>query len=109
MICEGRYSHLPSECIKIRLCDNKLWQQAIEKSKLEKHSVIAHRCYLPNNKTWVYLLKYNTCCKSSFSEKIYYALKKGNLNLLQTALKKFGKCKYIGYTYLINDLSCCIS
>ena len=104
MTCEGRYSHLPPENITIiRQCDYKKWEQAIEKSKLEHQSVIASRCYTPNNKTWVYFLKYNSDCNSSISEKLIQTFKKYNFNRLKNMFYKIAKCKYVGYTYLINE------
>jgi len=104
MSCKGRYHDLPSEEVKyVRSCNINLWHKAIENSKLEKKSVIASRCYMPNNKTWVYYLKYNQGFKAMITQKIYNFIINKNYTFFNNFIKKIFDSRFIGYTYLINE------
>ena len=80
------------------------WIKAIKIANKEKKSIIAERCWFNcGSQVWIYIVKYNTGCRTFLTEKIYTFCNKFNLKRNSRCIEKLCLPRFICYTFLIND------
>jgi hypothetical protein len=100
-VVHGRYSNVDTNGY-IRKTNR--WERGIQVANREKKSIIAERCWFNcGSQAWVYIVKYNTGCRTSLSEKWYSICKKYNINRNSRCIEKICKPRFICYTFLINE------
>ena len=100
-VVHGRYSNVNTTGY-IRKTNR--WKQGIQIANREKKSIIAERCWFNcGSQVWIYIVKYNTGCRTFFSEKWYSACRKYNFKRTSKFIEKISKPRFICYTFLINN------
>lgn len=100
-VVHGRYSNVDtSEYIR----KTNRWMQSIQVANREKKSIIAERCWFNcGSQVWIYIVKYNSGCRTFLSEKWYSICKKYNLARNSSCIETLSKPRFICYTFLINN------
>ena len=100
-IVHGRYaSVLTTDYVR----KSNRWMQGIKTANREKKSIISERCWFNcGSQVWIYIVKYNTGCRTFFSEKWYSLCRKYNLKRTSKIIEKLSKPRFICYTFLINN------
>jgi hypothetical protein len=100
-VVHGRYSNVNTTGY-IRKTNR--WKQGIQIANREKKSIIAERCWFNcGSQVWIYIVKYNTGCRTFFSEKWYSVCREYNFKRTSTLIEKISKPRFICYTFLINN------